>query len=68
MHLEKILKLEICPVRAPCSQPLSTQQGFKITKEGQHTVPADPTTGSHLPEEGPQKTNRNRKNRGCERM
>ena len=47
----------ICPGHAPCSQPLSINQGLHLTSKGDHNVSADPTTaGTHLPEEGKQKT------------
>ena len=51
------------PVRAPCSHLTSTQQGIKLTSEDQLTIPANPTTGTHLPEKGSQK----KKNLGSNR-
>ena len=35
-----------------------TQQEFMLTSNGHHTVPADPTTGSHIHEESGQKKNK----------
>ena len=52
-HLHPSSKCSVC---ASCSQPLSIKQGLELTSNGHHTFPADPTTGTHLPKKGGQKS------------